>query len=86
MELTLILIAIILILGFSQYLIFKHNRKLKNDLQDAENKNEQYRDIIKNSKNLSKQSKEIDKEIEEKKVERKELSKTDKINSANNRG
>ena len=85
MELILILIAIIVLLGFSQYLIFKRNRKLKNSLEHAEHKVEQYKDMIKNKENLSKQSKDLDKKTEEKKVERKKLSKTDKIALANSR-
>ena len=86
MELILILIAIILLLGFSQYLTFKHNRKLKSDLTHVEQEVEQYKDMIKNKENLSKQSKELDKKAEVKKDERKKLSKTDKIKLANNRG
>ena len=86
MELILILIAIIVLLGVSQYLTYKHNRKLKNNLEHAEKKVIQYKNIIADTKELSKKSQDIDKKIEVKKDERKKLSKKDKISAANNRG
>ena len=86
MEIILILIAIIVLLGVSQYMTFKHNRKLKNNLEDAEHKVTQYKNIIADTKELSKKSQDIDKKNEEKKGERKKLSKKDKISAANNRG
>ena len=85
MELVLILVAIIVLLCVSQYLIFKHNRKLKNNLEHAEYKVTQYKNIIADTKELSKKSAEIDEKIEVKKNERKKLSKGDKIKLANNR-
>lgn len=86
MGIILILIVIIVLLGVSQYMTYKYNRKLKNNLKHAEHKVTQYKNIIADTKELSKKSQDIDKKIEVKKNERKKLSKKDKIAAANNRG